>query len=418
MTSAGPSSQAWQAALLAWLPRRASGWKVGCRAAAQVPGYVSQVTRTGGSTDSEASLASWWRRRQEHGRSAGGHASRELTQRLTKELEEHAAGLQPKPEHVAQKDEFLRRLDHHLAQAIDGASVSPFGSVVNGFWTPHSDVDICVRVPGASTRSAQIQILRQISAELSKAKTHHVEPRFGAQVPILHWAPLRPGMVSCDISVNNVLAVVNSKLVGHYVGMENRLRTLGFCVKTWAAARGINDRSRGTISSFTLALMLIHFLQRRDPPVLPSLQDIAFSRSHKAKFVNGVDCRFCTDHDLIQHELSDLRGNRQPNDENTGALLMEFFRYFGYVYRHGIIRIRDTRSLLPPTDESSCYLVVDNPFEAGKDVANIDTSQHETIRKELRRAWSLLSHGRSFNEVLRTERGSLLAPETSRPRRR
>lgn len=52
------------------------------------------------------------------------------------------------------------------------------------------------------------------------------------QVPILHWAPLRPssnimsmgcfgakissrferpGMVSCDISVNNILAVVNSR---------------------------------------------------------------------------------------------------------------------------------------------------------------------------------------------------------------
>ncbi|CAJ1454156.1 unnamed protein product [Effrenium voratum] len=260
-----------------------------------------------------------------------------------------------------------------------------------------------VKVPGATTRNAQIQVLRQISAELAKAKSHHVEARFGAQVPILHWAPLRPGMVSCDISVNNVLAVANSRLVGHYVRVDSRLRTLGLCVKAWAAARGINDRSRGTISSFTLVLMLIHFLQRRDPPILPSLQDIAFSHNEKPKYINGVDCRFCTDAARIDSEMAYLRGARAPNKEDVGTLLMDFFRFFGHQYRSGIIRIRDTRSVLPPGDESTCFLVVDNPFEAGKDVANIDASQHGAIRKEFRRAWSFLSQGRSFIELLRPE---------------
>merc|ERR1719384_1624698 len=69
-------------------------------------------------------------------------------------------------------------------------------------------------------------------------------------------------MIACDISVNNVLAVVNSRLVGQYVRTDERLRTLGVGLKAWAQARGINDRSRGTISSFSLVLMLIHFLQR------------------------------------------------------------------------------------------------------------------------------------------------------------
>merc|ERR1719384_1951547 len=101
-------------------------------------------------------------------------------------------------------------------------------------------------------------------------------------------------MIACDISVNNVLAVVNSRLVGQYVRTDERLRTLGVGLKAWAQARGINDRSRGTVSSFSLVLMLIHFLQRRDPPVLPSLQDIAFSRSLPPEFVNGVDCRYCS----------------------------------------------------------------------------------------------------------------------------
>ncbi|CAE7033058.1 URT1 [Symbiodinium sp. CCMP2456] len=189
-------------------------------------------------------------------------------------------------------------------------------------------------------------------------------------------------MVSCDISVNNVLAVVNSRLVGHYVRLDDRVRTLGLCIKAWAAARRINDRSRGTISSFALVLMLIHFLQRRDPPVLPSLQDIAFSQNEKPKFVNGVDCRFCTDAGKIREELAYLRGARSPNEEDVATLLLEFFRYFGKDYRSGIIRIRDTRSMLPPGDETKCFLVVDNPFEVGKDVANIDASQQSALRKD------------------------------------
>ncbi|CAE7802523.1 URT1, partial [Symbiodinium microadriaticum] len=358
---------------------------------------LAQVTRTGGD-DKPASLSAWWRRRQD-----GGGARvlpPEAAQRLGQELAQYAAELQPSQELLSQKDEFLKRLQGHLVQIIDGADLSPFGSVVNGFWTPTSDVDVCVRVPGASTRNAQIQVLRQISAELTKAKTHYVEARFGAQVPILHWAPLRPGMVSCDISVNNVLAVVNSRLVGHYVRLDDRVRTLGLCIKAWAAARRINDRSRGTISSFALVLMLIHFLQRRDPPVLPSLQDIAFSQNEKPKFVNGVDCRFCTDAGKIREELAYLRGARAPNEEDAATLLLEFFRYFGKDYRSGIIRIRDTRSMLPPGDETKCFLVVDNPFEVGKDVANIDASQQSALRKEFRRAWSYLNQGRSFSDLL------------------
>lgn len=346
------------------------------------------------------SLAGWWGQRRARCRPSA-ELNPELATSLGTELEAHAAELLPHERQVAQKNEFLRKLQQLLADVVDGSEVLPFGSVVNGFWTPQSDVDICVRVPGASTRNAQINTLKRIAGELSRISSHHVEPRYGAQVPILHWAPQRPGMVSCDISINNDLAVVNSRLIGQYVRLDERLRTLGLCLKTWAHARNINDRSRGTISSFALVLMLINFLQRRKPPVLPSLQDIAFSRSQPPRFVHGVDCRFCIDPAEIAGELEHARGGGPANQEGTGVLLMEFFRHFGHEYRNGIIRIRDTRSVLPAADETHCYLVVDNPFEVGKDVANVDESQHDTIRKELRRAWSLLSHGHTFRELLR-----------------
>jgi len=210
-------------------------------------------------------------------------------------------------------------------------------------------------------------------------------------------------MVACDISINNVLAVVNSQLVAEYVTLEERVRTLGLCLKSWASARGINDRSRGTLSSFALILMLIHFLQRRaDPPVLPSLQDVAFGRGEPAVHVGGIDCRYCTDREEISKELEYLGAGKPANRDHVGFLLLQFFRYFGHDYRHGVIRIRNTAPLLPPAAETGQYLVVDNPFEPGKDVANVDASQHSVLKKEFRRGWSLLSQGSPLGELLRS----------------
>ena len=92
-------------------------------------------------------------------------------------------------------------------------------------------------------------------------------------------------------------------------------------------------------------------------------QDLAFSSNMKPIYVAGVDCRFCTDATEIQRELKSLRGGKPPNKEPVGFLLLEFLRYYGHEYKYGVIRIRDTRSFIPPIDESSAYLVVDNPFQ-------------------------------------------------------
>ena len=43
--------------------------------------------------------------------------------------------------------------------------------------------------------------------------------------------------------------------------MDERVRPLIVIVKKWASGRGINDASQGTLSSYSLVLMVIHFLQ-------------------------------------------------------------------------------------------------------------------------------------------------------------
>ena len=43
-------------------------------------------------------------------------------------------------------------------------------------------------------------------------------------------------------------------------------------LKLWAAGAGILGRNRGLLGGMDLLVMLVHFLQQTNPPVLPFLQ--------------------------------------------------------------------------------------------------------------------------------------------------
>jgi len=313
--------------------------------------------------------------------------------------------LMPSPEQIEEKDLFLSRFQQTVEGVLEGAVVSPFGSAVNGFWSPNSDIDVCVQIPGCRTRGSQVEALRKIASCLHSISTHYIEPRFGARVPIIHWAPRKEGYLACDISINNNLAVVNSRLVGAYSNIDDRMIYLGMALKHWAKLRGINDRSRGTLSSFSIVLMLIHFLQKRNSPILPSLQDLALELNESPSYCLGSDVRFMSDPRIIEQEMQRLQGARGPNMDSLGQLLHDFFRYYGHEYKQGIIGIRDLRAFHSVSGNSNdelskpVYLVVDNPFEVGKDVANVSPNQHSRIRQEFRRAASMIQTGATFDEV-------------------
>jgi len=77
---------------------------------------------------------------------------------------------------------------------------------------------------------------------LTQALTH-------ARVPIVKMMDPITG-ISCDICINNLLAVANTKLLRDYAQIDDRLRQLAFIVKHWAKSRGVNETYRGTLSSY------------------------------------------------------------------------------------------------------------------------------------------------------------------------
>ncbi|ANQ07767.1 Uncharacterized protein PCOAH_00021910 [Plasmodium coatneyi] len=325
---------------------------------------------------------------------------------LDAELNKLEIALRPSQNDVNSIKTFLAFLQKEINKHYKNCHVTPFGSIINGFWTRNSDIDICIQIPILLSRKDQITFLKKICLILNNFNDGIIEQRFSAKVPIIHFycKSLRHSFeLSCDISVNNILAVVNSKLIQKYVSIDKRLQLMGIALKYWSKNRNINDRSKGFLSSFSLILMIIHFLQYvTEPKILTSLQDISFKRNEKPFYVMGVDCKFCQDENVIREELRRIN-NYNDVYVDTSTLLIEFFKFFGYKYKSGIIAIRDIndyyQNFQAVRSYESYFLFVDNPFEVGKNVANVLPQNYKTIVNEMQRAYKILKNNGSWRDV-------------------
>lgn len=93
----------------------------------------------------------------------------------------------------------------------------------------------------------------------------------GAKVPIVTFED-KENKIEVDISFYNCLALHNTELLCEYSNFDPRVAALGVAVKAWAKCFDLNDASVGTMSSYALTVMVINYLQRVEPPVLPILQ--------------------------------------------------------------------------------------------------------------------------------------------------
>ncbi|CDU19337.1 nucleotidyltransferase, putative [Plasmodium yoelii] len=340
---------------------------------------------------------------------------------LNEELNKLEIALRPSQNDIKNIKMFLNFLQNEINKQFKNCHVTPFGSVINGFWMKNSDIDICIQIPILLNRKDQINFLKKICLILNNYHNGIIEQRFSAKVPIIHFYcddHKNSFQLSCDISVNNILAVINSKLIQKYVSIDKRLQLMGIALKYWSKKRNINDRSKGFLSSFSLILMAIHFLQYvMEPKILISLQDISIRRNEKSFYVMGVDCKYCQDDAIIRDELKKMNiqnGVVSSDDKNydhashvdISTLMLEFFKFYGYKYKSGIIAIRDINNYYENFTSlksyESYYLFVDNPFEIGKNVANILPQNYKTIIYEMKRAYKILKNNGTWEDVCRS----------------
>ena len=157
------------------------------------------------------------------------------------------------------------------------AQLVVFGSSHNGFAFENSDLDISLTF--ADRAEDEVDAIAVIEALADRLKRmngiRNIQPITSAKVPIVKFYH-GPTRVEADISLYNVLAQENTAMLRLYATIDERVKVLGYLTKLFAKRCDIGDASRGSLSSYAYILMLIHYLQQCDPPVLPVLQVIVW----------------------------------------------------------------------------------------------------------------------------------------------
>ncbi|CAH0588239.1 unnamed protein product [Chrysodeixis includens] len=149
------------------------------------------------------------------------------------------------------------------------------GSTMSGFGLDSSDMDLCLYVRPVDELEPRAHALLHLNYILSYIRSFdpihsHLDAELiQAKVPILKFRDSRNGL-QVDLNCNNVVGIRNTNLLHCYSRLDWRVRPLVALTKLWAQAHDINDARHRTLSSYSLTLMVIHFLQcGTQPAILP-----------------------------------------------------------------------------------------------------------------------------------------------------
>ena len=250
--------------------------------------------------------------------------------------------------------EFARQaLWDLLAPAVAGlSSIEAYGSCVNTFAGPDSDVDMTLTVALANVDAASVLRIVKKAIELQQPSRFSVKEFIDkATVPVLALKTLLTGVdkpVFVDVTVNNHLPVWNSKLLRAYSSIDSSVRELVLAVKAWAKAREICDAAEGTLSAYGWCLLAIFFLQRRSSATfhLPVLQAEKALTAQAARrgvartrtMIGSVDVTFCDDAAYARS----LCGLTDDCRGNVGELFCEFVTWLhhGLPVRSTVVSVR------------------------------------------------------------------------------
>ncbi|KAM6187586.1 poly(A) RNA polymerase GLD2 isoform 2-T2 [Sarcoramphus papa] len=263
------------------------------------------------------------------------------------------------------------------------------GSSLNGFGTRSSDGDLClvVKEEPVNQKTEARHILSLVQKLFSTKLSSYIErPQLiRAKVPIVKFRD-KVSCVEFDLNVNNVVGIRNTFLLRTYACIENRVRPLVLVVKKWASFHDINDASRGTLSSYSLVLMVLHYLQTLPEPILPSLQ-----KNYPLH--------------LVHQAPRTIPPYHSKNGSSLGDLLIGFFKYYAteFDWSHQMISVREAKAMPRPDgiEWRNKFICVEEPFDGTNTARAVHEKQKfDIIKDEFLKSWQVLRDKKDLNCVL------------------
>ncbi|XP_061444308.1 terminal nucleotidyltransferase 4A isoform X2 [Rhineura floridana] len=240
--------------------------------------------------------------------------------------------MSPRPEEAVMRREVVKRIETVIKDLWPSADVQIFGSFSTGLYLPTSDIDLVVF---GKWESPPLQLLEQALRKHNVAEPYSIKVLDKATVPIIKLTD-QETEVKVDISFNVETGVKAARLIKDYMKKYSLLPYLILVLKQFLLQRDLNEVFTGGISSYSLILMAISFLQL--------------------------------------HPRIDAR----RLDENLGMLLIEFFELYGrnFNYLKTGIRIKNGGAYIAKEEIMKAMtngyrpsmLCIEDPLLPGNDV--------------------------------------------------
>lgn len=328
---------------------------------------------------------------------------------LEQQLSESYQKLCPTSRSDLDRQRVVKDVQRHLDREFRsvGFLVEVFGSSGNGLYFPGSDLDLCAyysTMPPARTIAIQ-----QLGASLRRASwCSDVFTVAHAKIPVIKLVHATSGL-KVDISIENTIAIENTRLMALYMNLDARIKPLAFALKVWCKSRAISHPEEGTLSSYSWTLMLIHYLQRTEPPLLPNLQENTSSLEPFSHTYNGsvIDCYY-----------DETPSFRSVSKAKVSDLFAGFFHYYAteFDFDTHVINIAPAFSKSSGSsvevnklmkvkkgraDWERKSIAIQDPFIDDRNTAvGCSPILAEWIFDEIRRAAAILSEGGSFADVV------------------
>ncbi|XP_060236348.1 terminal nucleotidyltransferase 4A isoform X3 [Meriones unguiculatus] len=263
--------------------------------------------------------------------------------------------MSPCPEEAAMRREVVKRIETVVKDLWPTADVQIFGSFSTGLYLPTSDIDLVVF---GKWERPPLQLLEQALRKHNVAEPCSIKVLDKATVPIIKLTD-QETEVKVDISFNMETGVRAAEFIKNYMKKYSLLPYLILVLKQFLLQRDLNEVFTGGISSYSLILMAISFLQL--------------------------------------HPRIDAR----RADENLGMLLVEFFELYGrnFNYLKTGIRIKEGGAYIAKEEimkaMTSGYrpsmLCIEDPLLPGNDVGRSSYGAMQ-VKQVFDYAYIVLSH--------------------------
>uniref|UniRef100_A0A2M4ABS2 polynucleotide adenylyltransferase n=2 Tax=Anopheles triannulatus TaxID=58253 RepID=A0A2M4ABS2_9DIPT len=248
---------------------------------------------------------------------------------LHQEIEQFYNHMIPTPTEHALRVMVVNRIEQIVLNLWPSARVEMFGSFRTGLYLPTSDIDLVVighweKLP---LRTLEMELINRYIAEPNSVRVLDK-----ASVPIVKLTD-RETQVKVDISFNMESGVQSAEFIKDYKQRYPVLEKLVLVLKQFLLQRDLNEVFTGGISSYSLILMCISFLQ--------------------------------------QHH------RKSNKSSNLGVLLIEFFELFGRKFNYMKIGISVKSGRYIPKEELQremidghrpSLLCIEDPLTPGNDI--------------------------------------------------